>query len=175
MNAKRIAKNCRDLIKNQNIKLEISHEFLNDPELHDFLAGNSMNVFMYEDTGGRGLSSTVDNALAVNRAVAVSNCPMFRHILNISPSICVDDLSLKKILDNGADALNKISKDWNKENLLWEYERIINTIFQGLQQPAPGKKGVLKAIRSSWKRFFSLPGQSFTWLRNTKAASEDNL
>jgi SAM-dependent methyltransferase len=174
-NAKRIAENCRQLITNKNIKLEISHEFLNDAALLDFLAANSMNVFMYEDTGGRGLSSALDMALAVNRPVALSNCPMFRHVLNELPSLSADKFSLKEIMSYDISNLNKISKDWNKENLRWEYERILNAIFKRSENPITEKKGIVKTIRSKWNRLFSLPDTSFTWLRNTEAATEDNL
>ena len=175
LNATRIANNCRGLIKNENIKLEISHEFLNDNRLLDFLASNSINAFMYEDTGGRGLSSTVDNALAVNRPMAVSDSSMFRHILNNCPLVNIQKFSLKEIINNGTECLQNLSKNWDKENLCWEYERILQTIFHKLENPVIQKKGILKTISSTWKRMFSLPGTSFTWLRNTDAASEDNL
>ena len=36
----------------------------------DFLAQNTINLFLYEDTAGRGLSSTIDNALATLRPKA---------------------------------------------------------------------------------------------------------
>ena len=109
--------NCRKLITNQNIELEISHEFLQDADLLDFLAANSMNVFMYEDKGGRGLSSALDMALAVNRPVAVSNCPMFRHLLNTCPFVNADDYTLKEILTHNIDDVNKISKRLEQREL----------------------------------------------------------
>ncbi len=175
LSARKIANNCRELIKNENIKLEISHVFLTDSKLLDFLASNSINAFMYEDTGGRGLSSTVDNALAVNRPIAVSNSSMFRHILNSCPSVNIQKFSLKEIMKNGTQCLQNLSKNWDKENLCWEYERILQTIFRKSGNPVIQKKGILKTLRSTWKRIFSLPDESFTWLRNTDAASEDNL
>jgi len=175
LNAKRIADNCRKLITNQNIKLEITHEFLQDTELLDFLAANSMNVFMYEDKGGRGLSSALDMALAVNRPVAVSNCPMFRHLLNACPFVNADEYSLKEILSHDFDDVNKISKDWNQANLQWEYERILKAIFNTVTTPVIKKNGIIKTFQSKWNKIFSIPDASFTWLRNTNAASEDNL
>jgi len=173
--ARRIAENCKCLIHKPRIKLEISHQFMNDEELLDFLAGNSMNVFMYEDTGGRGLSSALDNALAVKKPVAVSRCPMFRHVLTAKPSVCVEDSSLKEILYNGFSPVEKVAKDWNKENLVWEYERILDRIFQYEEKSVSKKRGIIRSAQFNWRRFFSLPDKSFTWLRNTEVATEDDL
>ncbi|MEO6290750.1 MAG: hypothetical protein ABIO76_12550 [Ginsengibacter sp.] len=175
LNAKGIAKNCTDIIKNQNIQIEITHDFWDDKQMLDFLASNTINAFMYEDTRGRGLSSTVDNALAVNRPIAVSDSPMFRHVLYNCPFVNIQKSSLKKIIGNSSECLNKLSKNWDKQNLLWEYERILHSIFHKQLNPVVSKKGILKTIDSAWKRIFSLPDASFTWLRNTDAASDDNL
>ncbi len=166
---------AEQLIRNKKIELEISHQFLNDTELLDFLASNSINSFMYEDTGGRGLSSTVDNALAVNRPIAVSNSPMFRHILRNCPFANAQEFSLREIMNNSTGCLNKLSKDWSRENLQWEYERILNTIFRNTKESSPGRKGILKSVRSIWRKLFTLPDETFTWLTNTEIASEDNL
>ena len=171
----KIAENCRAIINKPGIKLEISHQFMDSKELHKFLASNSMNVFLYEDTGGRGLSSAVDNALSVKKPIAISRCPMFRHLLLASPSICVEDASLKEILSNGFDPLKEVSKDWTKDNLLWEYERIVGKILRVVKTPKINKMGIVKTMQSTWRRFFSMPDKSFTWLRNTDTATEDHL
>ena len=65
MRAQAIAEKCRQGLYKKSIRLDITHEFFNEEQLLDFLAGNSMNVFMYQDTGERGISSALDNALAV--------------------------------------------------------------------------------------------------------------
>ncbi|MBK9464477.1 MAG: hypothetical protein IPN56_06710 [Chitinophagaceae bacterium] len=174
-NAKFIAANCKSLITKPGIKLEISHHFMHEDVVLDFLAGNSMNIFMYGDTVGRGISSAVDNAMAVKKPIGVSRCQMFRHILQAMPSICVEDNSLKNILNNGFSPLEKISKNWDAENLRWEYERILDSVFQKVQHPFKQKMGVVRTIQSVGNRFFTLPDKSFTWLRNTKAATEDDL
>ncbi len=174
-NAKRLADNCRNLIAKPGIKLEISHEFMSESHLLQYLSGNSMNVFMYEDTQGRGISSAIDNALAVKKPIAVSRCPMFRHILAVNPSVCVEDNSLQAILRNGFTPLEKISKDWDKENLVWEYERIVSAVLQRVAEPKKSKMGVVRTIQSRWRQILSLPDKSFTWLRNTEVATEDDL
>ena len=174
-NARQIAQHCKNIIHKPRVRLEVSHDFLTDDALLDFLAGNSMNVFMYEDVSGRGISSTVDNALAVKRPLAVSRCPMFRHILTAQPSVCVEDNSLKTILANGFIPLEKISAGWNSQNLLWEYERITDAIFRRKEHPLKQRMGIIRTAQSIVRRIFSLPDKSFTWLRNTEAVTKDNL
>ena len=174
-NARLIADNCRKLIVKPGIRLEVSHQFMNDNELLDFLAGNSINVFMYEDKEGRGISSAVDNALAVKRPIAVSRCPMFRHILQAKPSVCTDDNSLKTILANGFAPLSRITKDWTADNLRWEYERILDSVTAKTENQSKSKMRIIRTIQSFGNRLFTLPDKSFTWLRNTDAATEDNL
>ena len=174
-NARLVADNCRKLITKPGIKLEVSHQFMKDEELLDFLAANSMNVFLYEDMEGRGISSTVDNALAVKRPIAVSRSPMFRHILQARPSICTDDNSLKTILTNGFAPLVKIAADWTAENLKWEYERILDSVITKVEHPSNPKMGIIRTVQSFGNRLLTLPDKSFTWLRNTDAATEDDL
>ena len=175
VSARKIAENCKSLIKNKSVQIEISHQFLSNKELLDFLAGNSLNAFMYEDTGGRGLSSTVDNAIAVQRPLAVSDSLMFRHILDNCPGANAQKFSLKEIIQRGTDCIEHLAKDWNADNLLWEYERILKTIFAARENLILKKQGIAKTIRSIWRKLFSLPDEQFTWLTNTKAASDDDL
>lgn len=174
-NAKQIAENCKQLITKKGIQLEVTHDYLTDTGLSDFLSGNSINVFMYEDTAGRGISSTIDNALAVKKPIAVSNSPMFRHILSAKPSVCVENSSLKVILQNGFSPLEKIAADWTAANLRWDYERILDAILMKVQNPSRHKMGVVRTLQSIANRTFTLPDKSFTWLRNTSAATDDDL
>ncbi len=176
-NAKKIAQECKALIKNEKIKLEISHEFLQEKELFSFLAGNDLNVFLYQDKEGtgRGISSATDNALAVQRPVAVSNCPLFRQLLNIKPSICVENSSLKQILANGFEPLKKTVEGWDSKNLLWEYERILNSALYKSSNIVYPKTGVINKLKNIFKKKLTIPNSSFTWLRDTESASKDDL
>lgn len=173
-NAKKIAENCKAKINKPGIQLEISHEFLDDAKLLDFLAKNSINVFLYEDKKDRGISSTLDFALAVNRPIAISDSTMFRHILGAKPSICVEDSSLKTILKNGIEPLRKFTEEWNQKNMTWEVERIIGTAFH--QFITKKKISFLKKIKGYLKRKVTGKNiESFTWLRNTNAVTEDDM
>lgn len=175
-NAKRIAEECRNIIQKKGIRLEISHDFLEEKnEMLNFLSGNSLNAFFYQDKGGRGLSSALDNALAVKKPIAVSNCPMFRHILQAKPSVCIENLSLKEILKNGFSPLDKLATEWNEENLMWEYERIMNTIFQRSFEKPHTKLSFTKKLKKLFRKVVPLAPTPFTWLRDTESASKDDL
>ena len=175
-NAKNIADNCFKILEGSNIKLEITHEYLNHDKLLDFLAANSMNVFMYEDKNGRGISSAIDFALSVKRPIAVSNCSMFRHLLKTNPEICCETQSLKNILSKGISSVTKNISSRDEVNLVWEYERIVNAIQiqKNTYYEAP-KMGIKRTIKSKINKLFTRPSQSFTWLGNTKAVTDDNL
>jgi SAM-dependent methyltransferase len=175
VNARTIAANCRALVTKPGIQLIVTHEYMNNKNILDYLAQNTINVFLYEDTGGRGLSSALDNALAVQRPVAVSDAVMFRHVFDAVPSICVTKNDLKTIIHNGFAPLQRHYDEWNAENLLWEYERIVDSILAKRLRVSNTKKGIVATVRLKWNRLLCRPVKSFMWLDNSKTVSEDDL
>ncbi len=145
--ARAIAEQCKALITKPDIDITITHDFLDKKQLLDFLAQNSINAFFYEENKGRGISSVIDSALAVQRPIAISKSHMFRHIRNANPSICIEDSSLRQIINNGYEPLSKYRDDWTKENLVWDYERIFDKIFAS-QLKTPFEKFKTKVKRS---------------------------
>lgn len=174
-NARIIAANCKALIQKPGIQLQVTHDFLDDGEILHFLAQNSINVFLYEDTTGRGLSSAVDSALAVQKPLALSESSMFRHVLQQVPWASVEKNSLRQILQNGFVPFQKLLMQWDADNMQWEYERILNSALARYSNPSSVKMGLVRTIQSQWRRLLSMPDKSFTWLRNTDAATEDIL
>ena len=69
--ARGIAAKCKSLITKPGVQLIVTHDYMDNKTLLDFLAKNTVNVFLYEHdmTSGKGLSSAVDNAMAVQRPV----------------------------------------------------------------------------------------------------------
>ena len=63
---------CRALVVKPGVKLSVTHEFLSVQGILDFLAQNSLNAFFYAENPGRGLSSVLDMALAVDRPIALT-------------------------------------------------------------------------------------------------------
>lgn len=169
-NASKIEESCKKLIRNPKTDLKITHNFLEGEKILDFLSKNSINVFLYEDSGPRGISSTIDYAMAVDRPIAISDNSMFRHILDTCPSICVNNNSLKKILENGSQVLDKKRNDWSEENMIWEYERIISSILKIKKHK---KKGI-QALKQKIKKILSIPVIDNTWVKDSKLPNVKN-
>jgi hypothetical protein len=126
-NAKSIATNCSNDSQTRH-SADVTHNFL-DNSYVGLLGSKYCNVFLYEDKSNRGLSSAIDFAMAVQRPIAVSDSTMFRHILDVKPSVCITRSNLKTITQNGFASLQKHFNDWSAENLLWDYERILDSVF----------------------------------------------
>jgi hypothetical protein len=95
----------------------------------DFLAGNTVNIFLYDVHKNRGLSSVIDWALAAHRPIVINKCGMFRHIYNAKPSICIEDSSLKDIIKNGITPLIPFYNEWTPEKFIQRYENIIKEVL----------------------------------------------
>ena len=173
--ARDIAEKCRARIARPGIQLKITHDFMDHEAMLDFLSENTINVFLYDKINSKGISSAVDHAMAVQRPIAVSDNPMFRHLLNIEPSICVNNNSLKTIIRNGFAPLQKYYHEWNAENLLWEYERILNSVFEKEKSSSKPILGIFRKLKSKWNKFFLKPDSTFTWLNDSQQTTEDDM
>lgn len=111
-------------MKNPNIKLEITHDFLTDYELLEFLYGSDLNLFLYDEMNGRGLSSVIDYALSVDVPIAINSSFMFRHVQNEKSNVA--NHTLQEIIDFGTDHLKIYKQQWSNENLIKKYEQILN-------------------------------------------------
>lgn len=58
---------------------------MSNDEILDFLNKNTVNIFLYDNMPGRGLSSTIDYAVSVDTPLIVNNSNMFRHLLSDRP------------------------------------------------------------------------------------------
>ena len=92
----------------------------------NWLAGNSVNCFFYDEFRGRGISSVIDFALSARRPIAISHSNMFRHIKDASPTILIEQSSLKKIIANGIDPLRPFLDRWNDVDLTAGYDNAID-------------------------------------------------
>jgi SAM-dependent methyltransferase len=175
--ARSLAQKCRSLIVKPGIQLIVTHDFFDTKSMLDFLAQNSVNVFLYEHdaTSGKGISSAIDNAMAVQRPIAISEAVMFRHIVDAAPTICMTKSSLKTIIKNGFTPLKKYYDEWNEENLLWEYERIMDSIFQKeiIKERQPWNP--VKLLKRTVKGMFNKPDSSFQWLRDSEDIAKDDF
>lgn len=106
---------CRAIIQSngKRIDLELSLGFLPREDLIRWLNGNSINVFWYDSVGNKGVSSCIDAALEANRPVAVSNCPMFRHVHALTPDVNAEKRSLADILADGDRHIRVMQREWS--------------------------------------------------------------
>lgn len=115
---------CRKLITNPRVKLNITRDFLDDNGVLEFLAGNDINVFLYRENG-EGISSVIDYALSIKRPIAISNSKMFRHIAK-EEIIVSDENSIQNILARGTEPLKHIYKTWDTYYFKQEMDNVFN-------------------------------------------------
>lgn len=126
-----IKKDCLDSITSDNIKLNMSHNFLTNDEMLDFLFKNDLNIFFYEKYNHyNGISSTIDYALSVKKPIAICKSNMFSHIWDANPSICVEDTPLVDIINNGFYPLEQKYNSWTNEKFIHILETIIEKTFE---------------------------------------------
>ena len=128
--SKEQVKKCIKYLKKfPSIKFNFSHNYIPEKKLINFLRQNDLNVFLYNDKRERGISSVIDYALSAGKPVAISKCNMFRHINN--PLIVYSNKnSLKSIISRKDRYIKKFIDSWTPENLIWEYEVIIEEILK---------------------------------------------
>ncbi|TFG64484.1 MAG: methyltransferase domain-containing protein [Nitrospirales bacterium] len=128
--AQKVAARCRKRIFKPGIELNIKHDFLTKQKLLEELGRHTANAFFYQTQDNRGISSAVEFALAVQRPVAITKCVMFRHLWEVSPSICIEDSSFRTIIQNGIAPLAPFVEAWNEESFIHALEKIVGTVLQ---------------------------------------------
>ena len=133
--ARAIVAHYSSILYKPGIKLEVSHDFLEEDRLLEFLAQNTINAFLYNRSDDRFISSAIDYALAVQRPIAIRRSSMFRHIWDARPSICIEDQPSGKNHSKRPTACRTICQRWSEPNLRWDYERIVRKVLS--QNPPP--------------------------------------
>ena len=139
---------CRSAVTKPGIELIVTHDFLDDAGLLRFLAGNTINAFLYEDQPARGISSCTDYALACGRPLAITRSTMFRHLQDVNPSICVEDCSLGAIVARGGDELVPLRAAYNYDNAGAAWETAILSALDrlGMSRSVPDARGFNKIL-----------------------------
>lgn len=126
--SRRMADWCRAAVK-PGITLEFSHDFLSPEAYLDWLQGNDLNAFLYDEMLGRGIASTIDFALMANRPIAVTRTTMFRHLHNLVPSVCVEDSSLREIMLNGVEPQMPLRSALSPEIVCRQMDEIVDAVM----------------------------------------------
>jgi hypothetical protein len=128
--ARQTTQNCLSKITKPGIKLEVTYSYLSEPELLTFLAGNDINCFFYDYSKVESSSGSTDFALSVRRPIAVSKSNMFIHLTSVvTPSICIEDRTLKEIMASGIEPLQPLYDKWSDENFIKDFENICDRIL----------------------------------------------
>jgi hypothetical protein len=109
-------------------ELIITTDFLDNQDILNFLNENDVNIFLYDNMPGRGLSSVIDYAVSVNTPLIVNNSNMFRHLLSDRPSISIDNDDIKSIIGRGKKDLVYFRDKWSNLNLKNKFLEILNEI-----------------------------------------------
>lgn len=121
---------CQKIVNTSNVKLNLTNNFLTNEGMLDFLFDNDLNIFFYENYSFyNGISSTIDYALSVQKPIAICKSNMFSHIIDVNPSICVEDMDLIDIINNGFEPLQEKYNEWSHERFVDNIESIIKKII----------------------------------------------
>lgn len=123
------ANECRNAIHKSGIKLEVTHDFRSPEEIFTFLKQNDINIFLYDEMYGRGLSSTAEFSLAARKPLMVTRTTMFRHLLNASPTIFYGETTIQNVINNGTIPLEPFYKAWSQESLINKYETTLSKLI----------------------------------------------
>jgi hypothetical protein len=117
-----------NILGSSNIELEVNNNYLDKNGVVEFLRKNDINLFLFDEMNGRGLSSSIDYALECNRPIGISNSYMFRHLKNVSSTIFVDEIGINEIVKKGVEPLLPIREYHNSDNLLSVIENELLTL-----------------------------------------------
>lgn len=111
------------------IHVEASFDLLETQEIVDMLALNTVNCYFYDYLDGAGLASSPDYALAAGRPIAVTRSHQMRNFWNLTPTVLIENSSLKQIIANGIEPLKQLHNDYSAESVLKDYKRILDKIL----------------------------------------------
>ena len=124
-----VANTCAKMLENTKMELEISREWMPLHDLINWLAQNTINAFFYDYKEGRGISGPPDFAMAARRPMILTRSYMFKHLWNADPSIFIEDLSIRDVIQNGLKPLEPYYQIWSEERLTNDYDRIVTAVL----------------------------------------------
>ena len=117
---------CHQQNKKKGVKLMITHEFFTEDDILKFLSSNTMNIFLYDDLPGNGISSTIDYALSVKRPLGISTSHMFKHIL--SKEVCLYWSSVEYCMDKSVEWCNQFLDKYSHENMISKIDHVVDKL-----------------------------------------------
>jgi hypothetical protein len=122
-----IIKDILSIPRKENVKLNLTTDFMNNEELLQFVSKNDLLVFAYRNVGD--ISSVVDYAISVNKPIAVTNIDSFRHVYK--KEIDIDLCTLTDIItyNKNSEHVLKLKEKWSSKNLMINFEKLLNEIY----------------------------------------------
>ena len=113
---------CRAKITKPGITLDVRHDLLPETDLIRWLASNTINCFFYDENYGRGISGTVDYAIAAKRPFAITKSYQFQHIWKYNDTPVIGDRSLQQMIDQPTDYIDYFAELWSRNKLRDDFE-----------------------------------------------------
>lgn len=120
--AREVAEKCRARVRKKGINLIINHDFLPEKDLINSLAQNTANIFLYDETIGKGISSVLEYAIAARRPLIINRCPMFRHVFTSEERVVINNKTIKSILKERSTTIIPFLNSWSTAHFqrVWE-------------------------------------------------------
>jgi hypothetical protein len=95
-----------------NVQVIFTTEYKSKPELVRWLSEHSINIFMYYRSQP-GLAATVDQSISSGRAIAITNNPTFRHLLQYIDYY--PHQTFEQLTTSTLPGIKQMQIDWSKE------------------------------------------------------------
>lgn len=127
--ARQWADACRRLLPSTTqTKLQITHELWPEEQLVRWLSESTINCFFYDENYGRGLSGTLDYALAARRPIAITKSWQFKHVWLADDSFLIENSALPDIIAMGSRHLEKFHVMWSDDKLIQSFEEAFRRV-----------------------------------------------
>lgn len=127
--ARKLAQEITDLAA-PTVHLDITHEFMEKPDLVRWLNDNDINVYLYNYATGNGfgVSASADLALAARKPLAMNDSYLFHHIYD--PRLDLNLASIRSIIELGTDHLDPYYESWNPDTMVEFYEQVLSPHYE---------------------------------------------
>lgn len=115
-------------VRKPGIKIEVTEGWMTDQETVNWLSQNTVNCYFYDYLDGSGLSSSIDYALSARRPIAVTRSHQMRHCWNLTPSILVEETTLRNIISNELTPLEPFYNNYTDKQVFADFSRMFNKI-----------------------------------------------
>lgn len=109
-------------IAKPNIKLIITHDYMEKQDLIKWCSSHMANAFPYY-RNIPGLSAVTDQAISSGRAIIVNGCPTFRHLHKYIPFY--PQQTYQELILSTLDGVKQMQKDWNHATFNARFDELL--------------------------------------------------